>query len=118
VNKQNEYLGGAISPGLPMRLKAMNHYTSRLPLIEPDMNYEKLTGSSTRESILSGALLGAACEVDDMITRYREKYENLQAVITGGDAAYLCKQLKNRFFAHPTLLLEGLNAILNFNIER
>jgi len=56
--------------------------------------------------------------VDGMIDRYKDQYNDLQAVITGGDADYLCKQLKNRFFANQNILLQGLNTILNFNIEK
>lgn len=118
VNERNEYLGGAISPGLPMRLKAMHHYTHRLPLVEPDFNYEKLTGCSTRESLLSGALLGAAAEVDQCISWYREMRRDLLVVVTGGDSPYLCKQLKNPIFAHPDIVLLGLNSILNYNLEK
>ncbi|MBL7931234.1 MAG: type III pantothenate kinase [Bacteroidia bacterium] len=118
VNASNQYLGGAISPGIPMRLKAMNHYTVKLPLVETDKNYNKLTGQSTQESLLSGALIGAVCEVEAMISRYETEHENLVVYITGGDGDYLCKQVKNRFFAHPTLLLQGLNTILNYNLEK
>lgn len=118
VNNQNEFIGGAISPGLSMRLKALNHFTSALPLIEKDYNYDKLTGTDTRESILSGALVGAAAEVECMIARYEADYENLKIVLTGGDSDYLCKQLKNRFFAHPYIVLYGLNKILNHHLEK
>ena len=65
--------------------------------------------------MLSGALIGAACEVDGMIERYRLLHPNLIVAITGGDSEYLCKQLKNRFFAHQYLLLQGLHTILNYN---
>lgn len=118
VNAANEYLGGAISPGLPMRLKAMNYYTQALPLVETDKTYDKLIGQSTAESLLGGALLASACEVDGMIDRYKEQYENLQVVLTGGDSDYLSKQLKNRFFADQTILLKGLNTLLNYNLEK
>lgn len=118
VNDKNEYLGGAISPGLPMRLKAMNYYTSRLPLIEMNTDYNKLIGQTTEESILSGALIGAAAEVDEFINRYKEQYPGLIVVLTGGDSPYLAKQLKNRIFARPELVLAGLNTILNYNLEK
>ncbi len=117
VNANNEYLGGAISPGIPMRLKAMNHFTHALPLVETDKNYEKLTGQNTQESLLSGALVGATCEVDAMVERYQAQHKNLQVVFCGGDSDYLCKQVKNRFFANQHLILYGLNTILNFNLE-
>lgn len=117
VNHKNEYLGGAIAPGIPMRLKAMNHYTHALPLIEADPEYTQLIGSSTRESLLSGAITAAAAEADGMIQRYTEAFPDLVVYITGGDAAYLCKQVKSRFFANQNLLLTGLNAILELNLE-
>jgi len=118
VNEQNEYLGGAISPGINMRLKAMNAFTSALPLVELDKNYEQLIGTSTSESLLSGALIAAASEIDGMIERYQEKFPYLIVFITGGDADYLCKQVKSRFFANPDLIMIGLNSILNFNDKK
>jgi type III pantothenate kinase len=117
VTDQNEYVGGAISPGILMRLKAMHHYTHALPLLELDASYTTLIGENTKDSLLSGALIGAVAEVDNMIERYLTKYPNMQVVITGGDSDYLCKQLKNRFFANQNILLYGLNSILNFNLE-
>lgn len=116
VNAANEYIGGAISPGLAMRLKSMHHYTSRLPDVAVDLNYEKLTGTTTEESLLSGALTGTVCEVDSMVRQYLETHEKLVVVLTGGDSDYLCKQLKNRFFANPYMVLYGLNTILNYNL--
>jgi type III pantothenate kinase len=118
VNAQNEYLGGAISPGISMRLKAMHQFTSALPQVKEDDKYEKLVGQSTNESMLSGSYIAAACEVDEMINRYSTTYHNLQVMITGGDADYLCRQLKNRFFANQNILLHGLNTILNYTLEK
>jgi type III pantothenate kinase len=118
VTAQNEYIGGAISPGLTMRLKAMNEFTHALPLIEIDKNFIDLVGTNTKDSMLSGALIGAVAEVDGIINKYLLNYANLQVVLTGGDADYLGKQLKNRLFANQNLLLYGLNTILNYNLEK
>jgi type III pantothenate kinase len=116
VNAYGEYLGGAISPGIPMRLKAMNSQTHALPLVQAADIEPKLTGTTTRDSLISGAVIGAACEADGMIERYGALYSNLVVVLTGGDAQLLAGQLKNRFFANQNLLLYGLNTILNFNL--
>src|SRR5690242_980247 len=35
INDRNEYLGGAIAPGLQMRYRSLHDYTSKLPLIKP-----------------------------------------------------------------------------------
>jgi type III pantothenate kinase len=118
VNEKNEYLGGAISPGVQMRLSAMNHYTDALPLAEAEAGYAKLTGSTTKESLLSGAMIGAACEIDGMTERYCNIFPDLIVLLTGGDADYLSAQLKKRFFAHQNLVLTGLNHILNLNNGR
>ncbi|MBA2611806.1 MAG: type III pantothenate kinase [Bacteroidetes bacterium] len=118
VNANNEYLGGAISPGLAMRLKAMKEFTHALPVIEIDKTFAELIGTNTKDSMLSGALMGAVAEVDGIIERYLLNYANLQVVLTGGDADYLGKQLKNRLFANQNILLYGLNTILNYNLEK
>lgn len=115
VNAEDEYLGGGISPGIAMRLKAMHDYTQALPLVSIDATYDKMLGTTTQESILTGALTGTVCEIDGMIDRYDAGYSDLHVVLTGGDADLLATRLKNRFFAHPHVLLSGLNHILSIN---
>lgn len=117
VNSQNEYLGGGISPGLKMRFKALHTFTARLPLLEPDMDFYALVGTNTRDSILSGAELGAVAEVEGFIEQYLLKYPNLKVFITGGDMNFFEKRLKNTIFADQHLILRGLNAILNYNTK-
>lgn len=118
VNAQGEYLGGAISPGLEMRFKALNAFTDRLPLVAKDEEFDALTGGSTRESILSGVQNGAIAELKGVIEQYAQQYPGLQCVITGGDWQFFENALKNSIFAAPFLVMEGLNEILNFNVEK
>ncbi|MGZ4033969.1 MAG: type III pantothenate kinase [Bacteroidia bacterium] len=117
VNSRNEYIGGAISPGLQMRFKAMHTFTSRLPLLEVDENYQKLIGTNSTESMMSGAEIGAVAEVEGFITLYKEQYPDINVLITGGDVNFFAKRLKNSIFADQFLILKGLNAILNYNIK-
>lgn len=120
-NSDNEYLGGAISPGLKMRYKALNAFTANLPLIEqqPEVKGEvKYIGDSTLNSINTGVVLGATKEIDGMISEYAERCENLITIITGGDAHFLSINLKNSIFANSNFLLEGLNYILEFNTSQ
>ncbi len=117
TNRQNEYLGGAISPGLQMRFKAMHHFTSKLPLIKPDFLFTDLVGTNTQNSILSGVLNGSIAEVDGFIDSYKLKYPEILVLLTGGDSEYLAKRLKNSIFAHQNLVLKGLNTILLYNLE-
>lgn len=113
---EGSFLGGAISPGITMRFQALNHYTAKLPYIDwtayQDSVYEGLTGTDSRDSILSGVLNGVLREIDGTIEEYRRRYSGLRVVVTGGDMPFLVKNLKNDIFARPDMVLEGLNYIL------
>ena len=61
-----------------------------------------------------GAQLGMIAEVKGIIEQYRQMDEAVNIVLTGGDAAFLQKGLKNGIFADPDLILKGLNSILNY----
>ena len=114
VNSNNEYLGGAISPGLEMRYKALHQHTSKLPLLSKNEVYKR-TGFSTTESIHSGVINGVICEIEGVITQYKQDFHDLTVVLTGGDTKFLSKQLKNSIFANQNFLLQGLNKILTHN---
>lgn len=117
ISSRAEYLGGAISPGLKMRFKALNTFTSRLPLIEADEDFNSLIGTTTNSSILSGVENGAAAEIDGIINQYRVLYPAIKIVLTGGDANFFEKRLKNTIFTDSFLILKGLNSILNYNLK-
>ena len=114
VNHKNQYLGGAISPGLMMRFKSLNQYTSKLPLVSSSEFYE-LTGQTTEESIWVGVQRGIINEIDGAITDYQNKYQDLKVLITGGDHNFLHRRLKSNTFAHPNAVILGLDRILEFN---
>jgi type III pantothenate kinase len=114
INKKNEFMGGGISPGLEMRLRSMHDYTAKLPLVKADWNVP-LIGFDTNSNILSGAVIGVAKEIDGMVDAYSEKFGNFNALLTGGDIAYLASHLKNKIFADPELIFKGLYAISEVN---
>lgn len=114
VNKFSEFLGGSISPGMKMRFKAMNDYTALLPVVEAQHQFP-LIGYDTKTNLLSGVLYGLANEIDGVINLYKEKYENLGVVLTGGDAAFFSQHLKNKIIYEPELLFKGLLAISEVN---
>jgi type III pantothenate kinase len=118
TNSKNEYLGGAISPGIGMKFKSLEHFTSKLPLIEFDKSYNQLIGTNTKNSILSGVLNGSVAEIDGLISDYKSNFPDLICILTGGDSEFLAKRLKNSIFTHQNLVLKGLNDILNYNLEK
>ncbi len=114
INKYHEFIGGAISPGLEMRLKSLHYYTAKLPLVKADSNIP-LMGYDTTTNILTGVVLGMAKEIDGFITEYEEKYGNFNVLLTGGDIVYLASHLKKKIFADPDLIFKGLYAISEVN---
>lgn len=113
-NEKNEYLGGAISPGLSMRYKAVHHFTGKLPLLGRDPAH-KLIGNTTATAIHAGVENGIIFEINGVIDKYLAENEKLTIILTGGDAEYLRHHLKNCIFANSNFLLEGLNDILDYN---
>lgn len=114
INAKNEYLGGAISPGIDMRYKSLPKYTGKLPLLSKNEEFN-LLGTSTSASIHSGVINGIICEIKGVIAQYEQDFGDLTIVLTGGDTKFLFKQLKNSIFANQNFLLHGLNKILTFN---
>jgi type III pantothenate kinase len=114
INKYHEFVGGAISPGMEMRLKAMHQFTAKLPLVKADSNVP-LIGYDTNTNILTGVVLGMAKEIDGFIDSYKEKFGNFNVLLTGGDLVHLACHLKNKIFADPDLIFKGLYAISEVN---
>ena len=114
INAKNEYLGGAISPGIAMRYKSLHQYTGNLPLLSKNEEFN-IIGTSTKSSIHSGIINGISCEIKGIIAQYQQDFGDLTIVLTGGDTKFLSKQLKNSIFANQNFLLNGLNNILTFN---
>lgn len=114
LNDKNEYLGGAISPGLRIRYQSLNNLTANLPLLKAEIP-SNIIGNSTENSIHSGVVKGMVKEMDGVIDEYENNYGDLTVILTGGDANFLSKQLKSGIFANSNFLLEGLNLILDYN---
>ena len=114
IDKAHQFLGGSISPGLEMRLRAMHEFTAKLPLVAATWNVP-LVGYDTATNLQSGAVLGMAKEIDGIVEAYAQRYANFNVLLTGGDIPYLAPHLKNKIFADPHLIFKGLYAISEVN---
>lgn len=114
VSAKDGYLGGSISPGLIMRHKALNAFTSKLPLLEPKSTNNPI-GTTTVEAIQSGVFNGLKHEIDGICTQFNADFSDGIIFLTGGDALFFDKIVKNTIFVNPNLVLIGLNTILEHN---
>ncbi len=110
------YPGGNIAPGLEMRLKALHQFTGKLPLVSKNGDIP-LLGYDTETAIRSGVVQGLIFEIESYIERLKTHKPNLLVFLTGGDAFYFDKKLKNTIFADEFLVLKGLNSILEYNAQ-
>lgn len=122
LDDSNCYRGGAILPGLNMRLRALHDFTAALPLVEPDSAQwdgsqpVPLAGKSTRNSILSGVLNATLFEIQSFTQQFNNTYPSLKLFLTGGNADFFAKQLFFPNFANSNLLFLGLDKILEMNL--
>lgn len=116
IDANDNYLGGAISPGLKIRYKSLNNYTEKLPLLEKK-EIDTFIGNSTENSIHSGIINGVCYEIEGFITQYLGEFQDLTIILTGGDTDFLAKRLKNTIFANSNFLLESLNLLSTYSNE-
>jgi type III pantothenate kinase len=117
--RDGTYAGGNIAPGAEMRIKAMHHFTARLPEVDLEMPDEPI-GISTETALQNGALLGAVLEMAGFARLFRNQMPDLQIVMTGGDAAFFKPYVElhtGKTDLEPNLTLHGLNRILIMNYE-
>lgn len=115
LDKKNQFIGGNISAGIDIRYKALNSNTKNLPLIEDKNFNESIFANNTFDAIKNGILYGILFEIQSYITYSQTIYDNLQIILTGGDAKFFENKLNFSMFVEPDLVAIGLNNILNYN---
>ena len=116
VDKNGTYQGGNISPGVDMKLKAMNHFTSKLSLPVRQYNDDPI-GKDTTSALQNGAFWGTIFEIESFIHRMNALFTPLNVILTGGDAEIFGSKLNSKIFVAPNIVLIGLHEILKYNEE-
>ncbi|MBE50850.1 MAG: pantothenate kinase [Flavobacteriales bacterium] len=114
IDNNSNYRGGRISPGIMLRYRSLFDYTSKLPFLEKNKDYDFL-GMNTKNCIISGVQNGIVSEIQEIINVIKKENDDLLVIITGGDAFFFEKEFKNTIFADEHLLIKGLNRILEYN---
>lgn len=112
ISSGGRYLGGNISPGLGMRLRAMNQQTARLPLVTVEEEPPAI-GCDTPTALRAGAVRGLRYEIAGYVKDFRSRHPEGHVFVTGGNAPRLA-QGQNAEFC-DTLVETGINQILLYN---
>ena len=115
INKNNEYLGGAILPGIGLSAEALFERTAKLPSIELSAP-PSVIGTNTRHAMQSGLIYGYVALVEGMVTRFKQILgEKTTVIATGGHVHLISDHTKVIDHIEPWLTLEGLRIIWEMN---
>ena len=114
IDKDKNYLGGNISPGLRMRNRAMHEFTDQLPMVPLEFP-PTFIGTDTTSALQNGILRGTISEIDTFCKSIIKKYGHSTVFFSGGDLKIFEEHLNFSIFATPNLVLIGLNEILKLN---
>jgi type III pantothenate kinase len=112
VDKQGDYVGGIIAPGLAAMTEYLHEKTALLPRIE--IREPKSTiGKSTEQAMLIGAVQGYRGLIRELIGELKKelKVKRLPVVATGGYAELIAAKLPEIDAVEPNLTLEGLRLV-------
>lgn len=118
IDKNGDYIGGMIIPGLRVSVDSLSAKAAQLPYINLTQP-RTLIGANTVECMQSGAIYGCAGMMDGLIDRVEEELgEPVSAVITGGLSRVVAPFCKRKFFVEPDLLISGLRILYEKNQPR
>jgi type III pantothenate kinase len=118
ISKEGNFIGGIISAGINLQLKALNTYTSKLPLVEIEQS-PKAIGNNTQNSILSGVIRGTACAIEGLISQCEQELGEKAFIVATGGQCEIISQYMNREFdkINHNLTLEGLKEITKLSFR-
>ena len=117
INEKEQYMGGAIAPGIGISTEALYTRASKPPRIEiaaPD----HIIGKSTVAAMQSGIFYGFVGQVDGIVSRMKA-YSKIEpkVIATGGLASLIANESETIDHVDPFLTLKGLRLIYKRNME-
>lgn len=116
IDRNGNFKGGTIAPGLTMRMKAMAQMTKSLPDISEEwqsINTQRY-GKTTKQSLLNGSFGGLLHEIKGMIETVKEDFASINIILTGGDANFFDSRIKAHIFAGSKIVEIGLYRIWKY----
>lgn len=115
LDRNGSFLGGVISAGVRLTLKALTENTALLSSI-PIEAPKSVIGANTTESMQSGLVYGTAAMLDGILQKITEELgEKPTVVATGGLSKEIITHCETNIIYNENLLLEGLRVIYEKN---
>ena len=118
VDKNANFIGGMIAPGLKIQAQSLAQFTSKLPKLKIEAPKEAI-GKDTINAMLSGIVLGHRCMIEGMIKKCeKELGQKATVVATGGYSSVLFENMDNVLnHIDKDLTLFGLKELYKLNKE-
>lgn len=111
VNKNKEYIGGLIVPGIEISLEALSERAVLLPKVRLKKP-KSFLGKETKESMVSGAVYGFSGLCDRIVKGLKKRYcKSGKVVATGGISKFIGPYCDSVDKIDPELTLKGLRLI-------
>lgn len=115
INREKEYLGGAITAGVNVAMEALVSHTSKLQKVDLQKP-PSIIGSNTIHAMQSGMMYGYISMVEGMVKRFKEKLgADTKVVATGGLSEVIAVETDVFDVVAPWLTLDGLRIIWELN---
>lgn len=115
INRQKQYIGGVIMPGVRTSLDSLVSKTSLLQQISLEAPIHVI-GRNTIDCMKSGAVYGNAAYIDGMIARIEaELGETCTVIATGSPAHAIIPFCERKIRIDDSLMLKGLKVIYEKN---
>ncbi len=115
ISRDNEYLGGAIFPGIEIGLQALADRAAALRTVEL-AEPRAVIGRSTVESVQSGTVWGAVAMVGGMCELFEEELGPSTVIATGGLGGLIARLSRRIEHYEPWLTLHGLRLVHAKNV--
>jgi type III pantothenate kinase len=120
IDKNKNYIGGMIMPGMNISLTALSNVCAQLPAISLEAP-KRIVGKNTVDSMRSGIIFGTAAMLDGCVERIEAElgFEKGEAtvIMTGGLGKFISKFCLRKMIYAEDLVLKGLEIIYRKNIS-
>ncbi len=115
LDRDANYLGGAITAGVNLAAQALSQRTAKLPPIDLQRP-PNVIGRNTVHAMQSGLLFGYVCMVEGMVARFRRELgEDTKVIATGGLSEVVARETQIIQVIAPWLTLDGLRILWEMN---
>ena len=115
INREGDYLGGAIAPGIGIAADALFQRAAKLPRVDLQRPPAAI-GRNTVHALQSGLLFGYVGLVEGMVARFRKELgADMKVIATGGLADIVSRETQEIDIIAPWLTLDGLRLIWELN---